>query len=266
MRKGQRQIRCSSGVSIAGRIDSLLQIQGLPPPQMRDPRGHQQGQVPPEMGKSGGDAAVHPPHGGDTEMLRQGKDVLHLLDADVAHRLPHAVADLPLLLEEGLLPHRPVVVLHPPDDFLPLSSVATAPPRCLYRRGSCLALPRSALLRGPSAASQGRPSAEVLLLKGDAHLPPPLHPDTGGAPCCLPSGQAGIYDPLLPAAPLRPLQTAVAPLGVPPVLKGVLKPPVHPRLTSGDSSPLHTVASPSAECPAPQSHATTRDHLQVPSL
>jgi len=158
----------------------------------------------------------------------------------------------------GLLPHRPVVVLHPPDDFLPLSSVATAPPRCLYRRGSCLALPRSALLRGPSAASQGRPSAEVLLLKGDAHLPPPLHPDTGGAPCCLPSGQAGIYDPLLPAAPLRPLQTAVAPLGVPPVLKGVLKPPVHPRLTSGDSSPLHTVASPSAECPAPQSHATTR--------
>lgn len=267
MRKGQQQIRCSSDVSIAGRTDSRLQIQGLPPLKTRGPRGQQQGQAP-EMGKSGGDAAVHPPHGGDTEMPLQEKDVLHLLDADVAPRLPHDVADLPLLLDEGLLPLLPVVVLRPPDDILPRSSVATAPHLCLYRRGRCLAPPQNALLQWSSAAPPGPPSAEVLLLKGDARPHPHLHPDTGGAPCCLPSDQAGIRDPLLqqPAASPRPLRTAVALLGVPQVLRDVLKLPVHLHLTSGDSSPLHTVANPSAECPAPQSHVTTRDHLQVPSL
>lgn len=151
----------------------------------------------------------------------------------------------------GLLPHLLVVVLHPPDDILPLSSVATVPHLCLHRRGGCLALPQNALLQEPSGAPLGPPSAEVLLLKGDAHLHPPhLHPGTGGAPCCLLSGQAGIHDP--------PLQQPAALLGGPPVLRDVLKPSVHLHLTSGDSSPLHTVANPSAECPVPQSHATTR--------
>lgn len=46
MTKGQQQIRCSSGVSIAGRIDSLLQIQVHPPQKTRVPRGQQQDQVP----------------------------------------------------------------------------------------------------------------------------------------------------------------------------------------------------------------------------
>lgn len=267
MRKGQQQIRCSSDVSIAGRIDSRLQIRGLPPQRTRGPRGQQQGQVP-EMGKSGGDVAVRPPHGEDTGTHLQGKGVLHLLGADVAPRLPHDVADLPHPLDEGLPPHLPVVVLHPPDDILPLSSVATAPPLCLHRRGRCLALPQNALLQGPSDALPDPPSAEALLLKGDARLHPHLHPDTGGAQCCLLSGKAGIQDPQSqePAASPHPLQTAVALLGVPPVLRDVLKPPVHLHLTSGDSSPLHTAANPSAECPAPRSHATTRDHLQVPSL
>lgn len=267
MKKGQQQIRCSSDVSIADRIDSRLQIQGLPPPKTRGPRGRQQGPGL-GMGKSGGDAAVPPPHGGDTEMPLQGKDVLHLLDADVAPHLPHDVADLPLLLEEGLLPHLLVVVLHPQGDILPLSNVATALHLCLHRRGRCRALPLNAHLQGPSDAPPGPQSAEVLLLKEDACLHPHRHPDTEGALCCLLPGKAGIHDPLLqqPAASPRPLQTAVALLGVPQVLQDVLKPPVHLHLTSGGSSPLHTVASPSAGCPVPQSHATTRDHLQVPSL
>lgn len=252
MRKGQQQIRCSSDVSIAGRIDSLLQIQGLPPQKTRGLRGQQWGQAP-KMVKSGGDVAVRPPHGGDTGMSPQGKDVLHLLGADGAPLLPPDVADLLLLLDEGLLPHLPAVALHLRDDILPLSSVATAPPLCLHRRGGCLTLPQSALLQGPSDAPPGPPNAEVLLLKGDAHLHPPhLHPDTGGAPCCLLSGQAGIHDPLL--------QQPAALLGVPPVLRDVLKPSIHLHLTSGDSL-LHTVANPSAECPARQSHATARDHL-----
>lgn len=85
----------------------------------------------------------------------------------------------------GPLPRLPVVVLHPPDDILPLSSVATAPHLCPHRRGKCLALPQSALLQGPSDAPPGPPSAETPLLKGDACLHPHLHPDTGGAPCCL---------------------------------------------------------------------------------
>lgn len=268
MRKGQQQIRCSSGVSIADRIDSLLQIRGLPPQKTRGLRDLQQGQVP-EMVMSGGDVAVPHPHGGDTGMSLQGKDVLHLLDADVAPLLPHDVAGLPLLLDEGLLPHLRVVVLHPPDDILLLSSDATAPHLCHHRKGGCPAHPLNALLQVQSDASPGPPSAEFLLLKGDAHLhPPPLQPDTGGAPCCLLSGQTGIHDPPVqqPAASPRPLQTAAALLGVPAVLGDVLKPPVRLHLTNGDSSPLHTVANPSVECPAPQSHATTRDHLRVPSL
>lgn len=266
MRKGQQQIRCSSDVSIAGRIDSRLQIRGLPPQKTRGPRGQQQAQVP-EMGTSGGDVVARPPHGDDTGTPLQGKDGLHLLGADVAPRLPHDVADLPLLLDEGLPPLLPVVVLHPPDDIPPLSSVATVPHPCPHRRGRCLALPQNALLQGPSDAPPGPPNAEALLLKGDAHLHPHLHPDTGGAPCCLLSGKAGIQDPQLqqPAASPRPLQTADALLGVPPVLRDDSKPPVHLHLTSEDSSPPHTAANPSAECPAHQSHATTRDRLQVPS-
>lgn len=41
----------------------------------------------------------------------------------------------------GLLPHHPVVDLHPPDDILPLSNVATALHLCLLRRGNCLTRP-----------------------------------------------------------------------------------------------------------------------------
>lgn len=70
-------------------------------------------------------------------MALRGKDVLHLLDADGAHRLPHDAADLRLPLEEGLLLRLPVVVLHPPGGILPLSSAATAPHPCLHRSGSC---------------------------------------------------------------------------------------------------------------------------------
>lgn len=160
----------------------------------------------------------------------------------------------------GLLHHHRVVDLHPPDDILPQFSAATVPHLCLHRRGGCLALPQNVLLRWPSGAPQGLPSAEVLLLKGDAHLHLPLHhQDTGGAPCCLLSVQTGIHDLLLeqPAASPRRLQTVVAMLGVPPVRRDVLKPP-HLPLTSGDNSPLHTVANRSAECPTLQSHATTR--------
>lgn len=161
----------------------------------------------------------------------------------------------------GLLPHLPVVVLHPPDDILPLSSVATAPHLCRHRRGGCQTLLPNAPLQGPSDVPLDPQSAEVLPLKGDARLQPPhLHQDTGGAPCCLLSGQAGIHDlpTEQPAASPHHLQTAVAMLGVPLVLRDVLRPPVHRHLTSGDSSPLHTVVNPSAECPALQSHATTR--------
>lgn len=268
MRKGQQQIRCSSGVSIAGRIDSRLQIQGLPPQKTRVPRGQQQGQVP-EMVKSGGDEAAPPPLGGVTGTSRQGKGALHLLHADAALLLPHDAAGLHLLLDEGLLPLRPVVALHPPDDILLLSSVATAPHLCHHRGGGCLTPPENVPLHRLSAASPGLPNAEVLPVKGDAHLHPPhLHPDTGGAPCCLLPGQAGIHDPPVqhPAVSPHPLQTAVALLGVPPVLRDVLRPLVRLLLTSGDSSPLHTVANPSAGSPAPQSHATTRDHLRVLSL
>lgn len=268
MRKGQQQIRCSSGVSIAGRTDSHLQIQGLPPQKTRGSRGQMQGQVP-ETVRSGGDVVVPLPYGGDTGISLQEKDALHLLDADVVPLLHHVVADLPRLLDEGLLPHLPVVVLHPPDDILPLSSVATAPHLCRHRRGGCQTLLPNAPLQGPSDVPLDPQSAEVLPLKGDARLQPPhLHQDTGGAPCCLLSGQAGIHDlpTEQPAASPHHLQTAVAMLGVPLVLRDVLRPPVHRHLTSGDSSPLHTVVNPSAECPALQSHATTRDRLPVLSL
>lgn len=258
MRKGQQQIRCSSDVSIAGRIGSRPQIQGLHPPKMRGQKGQQPGQAP-KMAMSGGDAAVHPPHGGDTGMPLPGKDALRLLLADVAPRLPHDVADLPLLLDEGLLPHLLVVALHPPDDILLLFSVATAPHLCPRRRGGCLALLQNVLLHQPSVVLPDPPSAEVLLLKGDARLHPPhLHPDTGGAPCCLLSGQAGRHDP--------PLRQPAALLGVRPVLRGDLKASVRLQLTREDSNLLHTAANQSAECPAHLSHATTRDHLRVPSL
>lgn len=50
----------------------MFQIQGLPPQKTRDPRGHHQGQGP-EMVKSGGGVAVHPPHGGDIGMPLQGQ-------------------------------------------------------------------------------------------------------------------------------------------------------------------------------------------------
>lgn len=159
----------------------------------------------------------------------------------------------------GLLHHHPVVDLHPPDDTLPQFSAATVPHLCLHRRGGCLALPQN-VLRCPSGALQGLPSAEVLLLKGDAHLHLPLHhQDTGGAPCCLLSVQTGIQGLLLeqPAASPHHLQIVVAMLGVPLVRRDALKPPRLP-LTSGDNSPLHTVANQSAECPTLQSHATTR--------
>lgn len=125
MRKGQQQIRCSSDVSIAGRIDSRPQIQGLPPQKMRGLRGQQQDQGP-EMVKSGGDEAVHPPLGGDIGTPHQGKDVLPLRHADVALPLPHDVADLPLLLDAGLLPLHPAADRHPRDDILLLSSDVTA--------------------------------------------------------------------------------------------------------------------------------------------
>lgn len=141
MRKGQQQIRCSSDVSIAGRTDSRLQKRGLPLQKMRPPRGQQEGQVP-ETVKSGGGVAVRHLLGDDTGILLQGNDVLRLLYADVGRLLPHAVADLPLPLQDaGLLPHHPVVDLHLPDDILLLSSVATALRLYLLQRGSCLAHP-----------------------------------------------------------------------------------------------------------------------------
>lgn len=268
MRRGQQQIRCSNDVNIAGRIGNRLQIQGLPLPKMRGPRGQQQGQVQ-EMVRSGGDVVVPLPRGGDTGISLQGKDVLLLLDVDVDPPLLHDVAGLHLLLDEGLLPHLPVGVLHPPDDILLLSSAATAPHLCRHRRGGCPTLPQNALLPCQSDAPPGLQSAEVLLLKGDVHRHPPhLHPDTGGAPCCHLSGQAGMHDPLVqqPVVSPLPLQTVVTLLGVPTVLRDVLEPAVRLHPTSGDSSPLHTVANLSVEYLAPQSHATIRDHIQVPSL
>ncbi len=161
----------------------------------------------------------------------------------------------------GLLLHLPVVVLHHPDDILPLSSAATAPHLCRHRRGGCPALPQNAPLPCQSDAPPGPPNAEVLPLKGDAHRHPPhLHPDTGGAPCCLQSGKAGTLGPLVQqqAASPPPLQTVVTLSEVPSVLRDVMDPAVHLHLTSGDSSLLPTVANLFAECPAPQSHATTR--------
>lgn len=269
MRKGQQQIRCSSGVSIAGRINSRLQIQDLPPQKMRGPKGQQQVQVL-EMVKSEEDVVVHLPPADDTGRPLQGKDVLHLLDGDAAPlHPPHDVADLLLPLDAGLRLPLPVVDLHHPDDILPLFSVATAPHLCLYKSGSCLALLQNALHQGSSDAPQGLLSAEALLLRGDAHLHLPLpHLDTEGAPCCLLPVQAGIYDPLWEqqaASPLH-LQIEVALSGVPLVHRGVLICPVHLHLSSGDSTPLHTVANQFAECPALQSHAITRDPLAAHSL
>lgn len=208
MRKGQQQIRCSSDVNIADRIDSRLQIQGPPPQKMKGQRGQLRGRGP-EMVKSGGDEAVRHLQGDDTGIHLQGKGALHLLDGDVALLLPLVVAlllplvvaDLPLLLDEGLLLHLLVDDLHPRDDILPLSSVATAPHLCLHRRGRCQALLQSAHPQGPSGVPPGPQSAEVLLLKGGALLPPHHRPDTGGAPCCLLAGKAGIPDPLPTAGP-----------------------------------------------------------------
>lgn len=138
MRKGQQQIRCSSDVSIAGRTDNRLQKRGLHPQKMRRPREQQEGRVP-GMVRSGGGAVVHRLLEDDTGIPHRGKDVLHLRYADVAPRLLLGVADLPLLLKDaGLLPHHPVVDLHPPDDILPLSNAATALHLCPLRRGNCL--------------------------------------------------------------------------------------------------------------------------------
>lgn len=182
MRKGQQQIRCSSGVSIAGRTDSRPQIQGLPPQKMRVPRGQRQGPVPRTV-RSGGDGAVHPPPGGVTGTSLQGKGLPHLLHADAVLLLPHDAAGLPLLPGEGLLPHRPVFALHPRDDILLQSSVATAPHLCRRRGGGCPTPPENVPLLRLRGACPGLPNAEVPPVKGDARLlPPRLHPDTGGAP------------------------------------------------------------------------------------
>lgn len=269
MRKGQQQIRCSSGVSIADRIDSLLQTRGLPPQKMRHPKGRQQGQGP-EMGMSGEDGAAPLPHGGDTGMSLRGKDAPHRPDADAVPLLPHAVADLPLLFllpDEGLLHHLPAVGPHPPDDTLPPSSVGTVPHLFHHRRGGCPTLPQNAP-QDPSDAPPDLLSAEVPLLRGGTLLHPPPPSDIGGVLCCPLPSPAGIPDPPIPlptAAPC-PLQTAVALFVVPSVLRAVSTPPAHHPLISGDSSRLPTVANPSAGCPAPQSPATTREHLQALSL
>lgn len=269
MRRGQLQIQFSSDGSTAGRINSRLQIQALRHQRMRGPRGQLEGQAL-EMAMSGGDAVVRPPHGDATEMPLQGKDALHLLeDADVAHPLPHDVVDPPLLLDGGLLHHPHVDDLHLLDGTLLLSSVVTAPLLCLLRKGSCLVLPQNVPLQGPSGAFPGPPSAGVLLLRRDAHPPPPyLLPDTGGAPCCLQSGQVGTHDPLLqlPVASPHRLLTAPALLDVLPVHRDILRLSVHLRPTSGGSSPRPALADPSAECLGPQSHATTRDPRRAPSL
>lgn len=265
MRKGLQQIRCSSDVSIAGRIGSRLQTQGHHPQKMRDLRGLWQDQEP-EMVTLEDDEAVHPHLGEDIGIPLRGKDVLHLLlAADVVPLLHQDVADLPLpLLGAGLLHHLLVDVLHPPDATLRLSSVATAPHLCPLRRGDCLVLLQDAPLQGPNDDSPDHPSVEVPHLKGDAPLHPQhLHPDTGGAHCHLLADQEGIHGHLfqLPVACLPPQQTVVVLLGVQPVLVDVLKPPVHPHWANEDSRPRLTVVNPYAECPAPLSHATAREAL-----
>lgn len=160
----------------------------------------------------------------------------------------------------GLLPHLPVVVHHPPGDIHPHSSAATAPPLCHHKKEGCPTLPLNAPPQWLSDGPRGPPSAEVLPLKEDARLHPlHLHPDTGGAPCWRLSDPAGIHDPLAqhPAASRHRLQTAVTLPGGPSVPVGASKPLALLHLTSAEG-PLHTVANPSAECPALQSHATIK--------
>lgn len=167
----------------------------------------------------------------------------------------------------GLLPHHPVVDLHPPDDILPLSNVATVLHLCPLRKGNCLTRQWNALHRLPSDVPPDPPDIEALLLQEDDPLPPRhLHPDTGGAPCCHLGGEAEMLDPLLrhPDASPHPLQTAVTLLEDPQPPHGAMKPWAHLRLTSADSSHLHTIKS-SAEFHAPQNAVTTRgrDHLCI---
>lgn len=167
----------------------------------------------------------------------------------------------------GLLPHHPVVDLHPPDDILPLSNAATALHLCPLRRGNCLTHQWNALHRLPSDVPPDPPDIEALLLQEDDPLPPRhLHPDTGGAPCCHLGGEAEMLDPLLrhPDASPHPLRTAVTLLEDPQPPHGAMKPWAHLRLTSADSSRLHTIKS-SAEFHAPQNAVTTRgrDHLCI---
>lgn len=161
----------------------------------------------------------------------------------------------------GLRLHHLVVVLCHRGDILPLSSVATAPPLCHHRRGGCPFHLSDAPLPWPSDGPLGPPSAGVLLHREDAHLHPlSLHPDTGEAQWL--SEEAGTPDPqvLLPAACLLPLLTAVTLWDVPPVLKDVLSPLVPLRSTKGENL-LRIAANPSAECRAPQSHASTRGNF-----
>lgn len=266
-----QQILFSSDASIAGRIGSRLQIQAHPPPQkMRDLRGLSVGLVP-GMVRSGKDVVtLQLPLGGDIETALQEKDVPHLLQfAETDLPLPHGVADLLLLQDAGLRPHMPVDALLPPDGILLQFSVATAPHHCPLRSKGSLDLPLpSGHPQWANVGPPGPPSEGVLLPKRDAHPPLPIHlPDTGGARCCLPTGQAGTPAPLLSplnATPLPPPTVAEA-YGCLLVPNGTLRPLgcLHPARSG--SSLLRGVADLSAGFPGLQSHARTRELRKAPT-
>lgn len=151
----------------------------------------------------------------------------------------------------------------PPDVTLPPSSGATALLPWAHRREGYRGLPLpNAFPRCPSAVPPGPRSAGVPFPKRDAHLPsPPLPPDSGGAPCSHPTGQAGTLAPPLlftvTASP-PPLPTVVGPCVGPLVLRGALTPRAPLHLARGARRPPHTATGQSAGCPGHQSPARTR--------
>lgn len=184
-------IQFNSAASIADRIDSHPQIQGLRLLKMRLQRGLHQ-DLPPEMVTSEEGEAIRRLHEGVIGIPPQENGALRPLgDVGVAPRPHPDAADL-LLPDGGHHLHLSEDDPHPLDDTLLLSSAAIAHPLCHLKKGNCLVLHQGVLLQEPNADPLGLPKEGVLHLKGAALLPlQHLRPDTGGARCTLLVEQKG---------------------------------------------------------------------------
>lgn len=190
-------IQFNSAASIADRIGSHPQIQGLRLLKMRLQRGLQQ-DPPPEMVTSEEGEAIRRLHEGVIGIPPQENGVLRPL-GDVGV-VPHPRPDAAglLLPDGGHHLHLSEDDPHPLDDTLHLSSAAIAHPLCHLKKENCLVLRQGVLLQEPNADPPGLPKEGVLHLKGAALLPlQHLRPDTGGARCTLLVEQKGIAVRLL---------------------------------------------------------------------